>query len=144
MAEKHVKIHAFGCPFEIIRSAEKMGLFLKTLIKRVGMRSLGTHVYDIKESLESMGLEPYPEEPEGISAVGVLSTSHAAICTYPHRGYAVLDLYSCSDFDSENVKKAVKEELQALKIVFFDLSHSLADLDELPIIYPPMQEVVNI
>lgn len=142
MAERHVKLHALGCPFDILRSVEKVGFFIETLIKHVGMRPLDkTHAYDIRETLERQGLTPYPDEPEGVSAVCVLSTSHAAICTWPHRGYAVIDLYSCRDFDPNDVKACVREVLQAMIVKCFDVSSSLEGLDEQPIIYPPLQNI---
>jgi S-adenosylmethionine decarboxylase len=141
--DKHLKILVLGSPFEILSSAEKIGDFVVALIKQIGMRPLGQpHVYDIKNELIKAGLEPYPEEPDGITAICVLSTSHVAISTWPHRAYAVLDIFSCKHFDTEITRKFLEDNLMPSKMKVHDISFSMDGLDELPIVHPPTVAVI--
>lgn len=98
---KHIKGHLFGVSFEKLNDVVVAERFLLEAVEAAEMRALDQPwVYDIKLELEMQGETPYPDEPEGVTGVVVLSTSHVAIHTYPRRGYAVFDLYSCRDFDS--------------------------------------------
>ncbi|NPV87940.1 adenosylmethionine decarboxylase [Coprothermobacteraceae bacterium] len=50
--------------------------------------------------------------PQGVSGVVVVSESHLAIHTWPERGYAALDIYTCGDHTDP--KKAVDYVVQHL------------------------------
>ena len=43
----------------------------------------------------------------GRTAILILSTSHAAIHTWPEKRYAAFDLYSCREIPGESVKRIV-------------------------------------
>lgn len=123
---KHIKIQVYGVAFEILKSATLIEKFLLDMVHAAGMRELGKpHVYDIKEALSLMGLEPDKDEPEGVTGFVVLSTSHVAIHTWPHREYAVIDLFSCRDFENSDVLGVVSEVLKPKKVSTHDLSFSL-------------------
>lgn len=42
-------------------------------------------------------LRVHPFEPQGITALALLSESHLALHTWPERGYAAADLFTCGD-----------------------------------------------
>lgn len=99
--------------------------FMLAIVKMLGMRSLGEPVtYEVREEIKRMGAEPYEDEG-GVTSVVVLSTSHAAIHTWPLRGRAVLDVYSCREFDPRAVLELCAVSFLA-EIQGTDLSGSLA------------------
>jgi len=129
---KHVKIQIYGVDFGKLKDVLVAERFLIAAIKAAGMRALDQPwVYDIREELEAQGEKLDPTEPEGVTGIVVLSTSHAAIHTWPHRGYAVFDLFSCTDFETEKVERVVQERYSPKRITVKDLSYSL-ELPPLP------------
>lgn len=50
-----------------------------------------------------------PIEDAGLSGFVILAESHLSIHTYPHRGLAYVDLFSCRSFDIEAAAAAVQE-----------------------------------
>lgn len=129
---KHIKIQVYGATREILNAVVSIEKLLLEMVHAAGMRELGKpHVYDIPETLREMDLEPDREEPEGVTGIVVLSTSHVAIHTWPHRGYAIIDLYSCRDFKEGDAVNVVVDALSPKKIMVYDLSYSL-DLPDAP------------
>lgn len=123
---KHLKLLVYGVKFELLKDAELARRFLIDLVASVSMRILGVpHVYDIKEELMRVGEEPNKDEPEGVTGVVVLSTSHCAIHTWPHQGYFVADVYSCTEFERSPVLNVIKDCYCPEKVVVADLSYSL-------------------
>jgi len=47
-------------------------------------------------SAEVLRFEPHCFHPQGLTAVAVLSESHASIHTWPEANYAMLDYFTCS------------------------------------------------
>lgn len=131
----HIKLHLYGVAFEALKDVVKGEQFLQAGVEAAGMRPLDEPwVYDIRKQLEMQGLEPYPDEPEGVTGVVVLSTSHVAIHTNPHRGHAIIDCYSCRDFNPEAVVAEAKRVYDFQIYLLHDLSDSL---DLPPIQYGP-------
>jgi S-adenosylmethionine/arginine decarboxylase-like enzyme len=123
---KHVKLHLYGARFEHLVDVNLAEKFLNEMIAAVNMRPLGpAHVYDIRKAIEAAGELPDPDEPEGVTGVMVLSTSHATIHTWPHRGYAVVDVYSCGDFVTGEAIAVIERIYNVNKITMYDLSYSL-------------------
>jgi len=123
---KHIKFQVYGATREKLNDVVPIEKLLLEMVHAAGMRELGVpHVYDIPETLREMDLEPDREEPEGVTGIVVLSTSHVAIHTWPHRGYAVIDLYSCRDFKEGDTVNVVVDALSPKKIMVYDLSYSL-------------------
>ena len=56
--------------------------------------------------MEKMNVEPFEDEG-GVTGIGVLSTSHCAVHTWPLRSFFVMDVYSCRDFDVDIVRAMV-------------------------------------
>lgn len=122
----HIKLHLYGVAFEALKDSSKAERFLMEGVKAAGMRPLdGPWVYDIRKQLELQGQQPYPDEPEGVTGVVVLSTSHVAIHTNPHRGHAIIDCYSCRDFYPTAVVEVARQEYRFQHHQVFDLSYAL-------------------
>lgn len=101
--------------------------FVADLIPAIRMTLLGeVHAYSIPIELSKASLE-CEEDEGGVTCVGVLSTSHISIHSWPEHSYAVMDVYSCREFDLEIVVKAVMNMFDApLDLIFAnDLSDSL-------------------
>lgn len=125
MSGMHVKWLVAGVAFDKLIDIRLIENFLYWIIGAVRMRALGIHVYNVRETLQNMGIKPNPDEPEGVSAVAVLSTSHCSIATWPHQGFFVFDLYSCTDFDQGVAESLLKTVFKPGKVKATDLSYSL-------------------
>lgn len=123
---KHIKIQIYGVKFHLLNDVSLVNKFLLDMVHAAKMRELDKpHVYDIKETLTKNGFEPDKDEPEGVIGIVVLSTSHVAIHTWPHRGYAVVDLFSCRDFEERDITWLIVDILKPTKMAVHDLSFSL-------------------
>lgn len=126
MQGKHIKWILWGVTFDKLTDVHLIETFLSRAVNTAGMRALGSpHVYNIHKELIKQGLEPNPSEPEGVSGVVVLSTSHAAIHTWPHRKFAYFDLFSCCNFDQRPVEDLIVQMFGPSDYVAKDLSFSL-------------------
>ena len=54
----------------------------------------------------------FPGEESGVTALVLLSESHAAIHTYPEHGYAAIDIFSCGMPDPEAALTHVRTVLK--------------------------------
>jgi len=48
-------------------------------------------------------------EPQGITILYLLSESHISIHTFPERNYAALDIYTCREYDNNDIYKEIYE-----------------------------------
>ncbi len=121
---RHIKVLGKGSP-EALRSLASVKGFLTDLVFGLGMRPLGdTHMYEVEEEIQKLGVEPFEDEG-GVTGVCVLSTSHCANHTWPLRGFFVMDVYSCRDFDPALVRQMVAERFGAYQLRITDLTYSL-------------------
>lgn len=100
--------------------------FCLDLIKRAGMEPLGSpQVHDVPLEIQKLNREPFEDEG-GVTAqlVGfaTLSTSHLAIHTWPLRNEFHLDLYSCREFDKDEVLGFLRDALRCEVIQDTDLT----------------------
>lgn len=133
---RHIKVLGLGSP-DALRSVEGVKEFLTDLVYSLGMRPLGdTHMYEVEEEIQKMNVEPFEDEG-GVTGVCVLSTSHCTIHTWPLRGFFVMDIYSCRDFETPQVRKMIIERLRVHKLRITDLTYSLSpdfeDVAEAPV-----------
>lgn len=123
---QHIKWLIWGVDFEKLTDLRLIEQLLFNSVTAAAMRPIGpVHVYDIHKELKKQGLEPDPDEPEGVSGMVVLSTSHVAIHTWPHKKFAIMDLFSCCDFDTGKVEDQILKLLNPSDYVSRDLSFSL-------------------
>ena len=87
---------------------EQVADFLKTLVRRVGMRVLAGPL---------VGEEQGGFDKRGFSGVVILYESHAAIHTYPELGEAFVDIFSCSEYSAETVENVLREYYGDFSIV---------------------------
>jgi S-adenosylmethionine decarboxylase len=48
-------------------------------------------------------------EPEGITILYLLSESHISIHTFPERNYAALDIYTCRNYENNDIYEEIYE-----------------------------------
>lgn len=121
---RHIVIVGFGAPV-LLGQQDVVRSLLTKLIDAVGMRMLGEpQLYEVAIEISKMGQTPFEDEG-GITGTAVLSTSHVAVHTWPVRGYAVLDMYSCRDFDCGVVEQIIHRNFALYASRTTDVSHAL-------------------
>lgn len=114
----------FRANAEQLSQPGKISEFLRQLIKDLGMTSLGTHIYDVPLAVKRLGQELEHDEG-GVTGVCILSTSHAAIHTWPEEGAATFDVHSCRPFEPKTVEKLIRKMFETDDVEIYDLTASL-------------------
>lgn len=61
-----------------------------------------------------LGMVSHKFEPQGVTAVALLSESHLSIHTWPEHGYAAVDAFTCGDHTNpEAACRSLREALKA-------------------------------
>ena len=60
-------------------------------------------------------------EPNGVSGVAVLAESHISIHTWPHSGYAAVDVFMCGDADPDQCVPVLRDMLAAKRVEVSEL-----------------------
>ena len=97
---KHILFTLKGCPFELLNDEQniKMLLFNATKESKSTLLNLSTHKFD----------------PQGVTGVAMLAESHISIHTWPEKGMAVCDIFTCgNDATPEVGVEYMKEQLKA-------------------------------
>jgi len=121
---KHIKILGQGNS-DKLNDASEIHAFLLAVIELAGMRRLmGPHVCSVDLQIAKMHQDPFDDEG-GVTGVVVLSTSHAAIHTWPLQEFFVFDMYSCRTFNDKVVEAALVSAFGAYRMRVHDFSESL-------------------
>ena len=80
---KHILFTLKGCPFELLDDEQniRMLLFRATKECKSTLLNLATHKF----------------EPQGVTGVAMLAESHISIHTWPEKGIAMCDIFTCGD-----------------------------------------------
>ena len=101
---KHILFTLKGCPFDLLDDEQEIKLLL----------------YRATEASKStlLNLATYKFDPQGVTGFAMLAESHISIHTWPEKGIAVCDVFTCGD-DTEPQKAVeyMKEQLKATNIV---------------------------
>jgi len=94
---RHYIVEASGCNPEIINDIRKVEDVLVNAARKAHASVVTTAFHRFY--------------PQGVSGVVVVSESHIAVHTWPEKGYAALDIYTCGDhtMPDEAVKYVLKE-----------------------------------
>jgi S-adenosylmethionine decarboxylase len=61
-----------------------------------------------------IGMVAHKFEPQGVTAIALLSESHISIHTYPEYGYAAIDAFTCGEHTNpESACRSLKEAFEA-------------------------------
>jgi S-adenosylmethionine decarboxylase len=94
----HFLLDVAGAPFATLDDPVLVETLLVDAVKRMGAKVLGIHIHRLS--------------PQGVSGVVVISESHLTIHTWPERGEAAVDLFTCGD--SGHARLAVEDLANAL------------------------------
>ncbi|GIO87153.1 S-adenosylmethionine decarboxylase proenzyme [Paenibacillus faecis] len=80
---RHVAVDTWGVDFEVLNNAEL----------------LQAHMVEAAESCGAtvLSVQSKQFEPQGATVLVLLSESHLSIHTYPERGFAAIDCYTCGE-----------------------------------------------
>jgi S-adenosylmethionine decarboxylase len=79
----HLLLDLAGAPFATLDDPAVVEAALVDTVAAMGAHVLGVHLHRL--------------EPQGISGVVVITESHLTIHTWPERGEAAVDLFTCGD-----------------------------------------------
>jgi len=96
---KHYLLNLYGCSFEHLNCE----LFLVGLIESAAIASGATVLQTISKKFD----------PQGVTAVCLLSESHISIHTWPEKGEAAVDVFTCGDCDPKIGCDIIIGQLQA-------------------------------
>ena len=113
----HLIIDGFGSNRELLESEELIYQLLDDYPTQIGMTKV-TPPYVFRY----IGTKP---EDWGISGFVLIAESHISIHTFPERGYVNIDVFSCKDFDSEQVIKDLQARLELTKLRSYLLNRGL-------------------
>ena len=101
---KHILFTLKGCPFEPLDDEQniKMLLYNATNESKSTLLNLATHKFD----------------PQGVTGVAMLAESHISIHSWPEKGMAVCDVFTCGETaEPEKAVEYMKEQLKATDII---------------------------
>jgi len=80
---KHILFTLKGCPADILDDEEKVTNALSEASRKCGSTLLG--------------MTSHKFHPQGVTAVALLAESHISMHTWPEKGMAVCDVFTCGD-----------------------------------------------
>lgn len=83
----HCLLNVYGCKHEVLDNLEFMLHVIKKAAKECGATILSESVHKF--------------EPQGITAILLLSESHISVHTFPEQGTAAFDIFTCGQADSK-------------------------------------------
>ncbi|MAS96665.1 MAG: adenosylmethionine decarboxylase [Verrucomicrobiales bacterium] len=96
---EHHLIEFVGCPAEKLK--------YKSLIEPVLMEAVH------RSGAESIGQLSHQFKPFGVTCMVLIAESHFSLHTWPEKGYAAMDIFTCGEMDSEAAIAYVAKHLEA-------------------------------
>lgn len=94
---KHFILNLYECDPDLLDNIEYIKLTLEEAARRTGAKILQTIAHKF--------------EPQGVTALVMLSESHISIHTWPELGKAACDIYTCGDCDPQIGGFYIRESL---------------------------------
>ena len=101
----HLTMDMYGCNRKKLKDVNFVYSFLDELPNLVGMTKIMppyTFSYN--------GVKP---EDWGVSGIVLIAESHISIHTFPEKGYASVDIFSCKEFDVESGSDIIASKFEA-------------------------------
>ncbi|WP_028561873.1 adenosylmethionine decarboxylase [Paenibacillus pinihumi] len=121
---RHVAVDTWGVDFELLNSAE----FLQAQMVEAA-ESCGATVLSVQAK---------QFEPQGATVLVLLSESHLSIHTYPEKGFAAMDCYTCGE--TVDPQMAIDYMLSVLKPKTVHAKKLVRGMGELKVEEPVMQQ----
>ena len=112
---RHVVADIWGMNFELINDAQL----------------LEKYMFEVAETccLTILSVQAYEFHPQGLTIIMLLAESHFSIHTYPEKGFAAIDCYTCGEaVDPYNVVTKFLEILKPNKYFFKKLVRGLGTI----------------
>ncbi|AZK46478.1 adenosylmethionine decarboxylase [Paenibacillus lentus] len=122
---RHVAVDTWGVDFEVLNNAEL----------------LQAHLVEAAESCGAtvLSVQSKQFEPQGATVLVLLSESHLSIHTYPERGFAAIDCYTCGE--TVDPQLAIDYLVSVLKPEKVYAKKIIRGLGELEVVTPVMNQV---
>ena len=101
----HLMMDLYGCNKKKLKEVNFVYNFLDELPALIGMTKI-MPPYTFSYS----GLKP---EDWGVSGIVLIAESHISIHTFPEKGYATVDIFSCKEFDVESASDIIASRFEA-------------------------------
>lgn len=122
---RHVAVDAWGVDFELLNSAEWLQAQMVEAAEVCGATVLSVQAKQF--------------DPQGATVLVMLSESHLSIHTYPERGFAALDCYTCGE--TVDPQLAIDHMIAVLKPEGVFAKKLVRGLGELTVEEPAMEQV---
>ena len=99
---QHLIVEFHGCEPEALNNLE----FLE---QSFGKAALATGATIVGKSFRTFS-------PQGVSGVVVVEESHLTVHTWPEKGYAAVDIYTCGDCDPQKAIPVLQKDLKAHRV----------------------------
>ena len=111
---RHLLVDLYGCDPDLLDDLSYIETQLRAAAKAAGARVLGAAFHHFS--------------PHGVTGVLVVQESHLAIHTWPERGYAAVDLFTCgSEIDPWVAYQTLKKAFAATRDNAVEVSRGLLD-----------------
>ena len=101
---RHILFTLRGCPFGLLDD-------------EAHIRNVLANAATLSEST-LLGIQSHKFQPQGVTAVALLAESHISIHTWPEKGMAVCDVFTCGDTATpQDGVEYMKEQLKPTDIV---------------------------
>ena len=101
---KHILFTLKGCPYGLLDD-------------EAHIRNVLVNAATLSEST-LLGIQSHKFDPQGVTAVALLAESHISVHTWPEKGMAVCDVFTCGDSaEPEKAVEYMQEQLKATDIV---------------------------
>ncbi|PZD94103.1 adenosylmethionine decarboxylase [Paenibacillus sambharensis] len=122
---RHVAVDTWGVDFDLLNNAE----FLQAQMVEAA-EACGATVLSVQSK---------QFEPQGATVLVLLSESHLSIHTYPERGFAALDCYTCGE--TVDPQLAIDYMMSVLKPTTIHAKKLVRGLGELQVVDPEFKHV---
>ena len=103
----HFMLDAYGVEAKKLADMKLIYKFLNKLPEIIKMRKLGL------PSVIDVGASGKGKDPGGISGFIMIAESHISIHTFPDKGTAFIDIFSCRSFDVESARREMVASFNA-------------------------------
>lgn len=96
----HCILELYGCPSDLLNDER----FIQQTVREASTHGLATLLEEVSHHFT----------PQGVTALGLLAESHISIHTWPEKGYAAADVFTCGDQANPQLAcNFMRERLQA-------------------------------
>ncbi|NBD25891.1 adenosylmethionine decarboxylase [Paenibacillus glycinis] len=121
---RHVAVDTWGVDFDLLNNAEFLQAQMVEAAEACGATVLSVQAKQF--------------EPQGATVLVLLSESHLSIHTYPERGFAALDCYTCGE--TVDPQLAIDYMMSVLKPKMTHAKKLVRGMGELQVVEPDMKQ----